>query len=192
MPFPLGCQQPSLSLARCSAERRWKTGFVVSVHVPQMKNKVFGFPTFCRQPAYTMKPLACRCLAKANPNPESQPVISTALLPICKTKQNNAMELSTQNQWLAVRRTKPCPWPGAVCSRDIFYARCQLLPPRVSWRQETGSSTSGKQLWRQRPSKLSLSGISHPSWNLKIYQRVLNKLFFFNSNCSYCSVPCSL
>lgn len=35
-----------------------------------------------------MKPLSCRCLAKVNPNPESQPVISTALLPICKTKQN--------------------------------------------------------------------------------------------------------
>lgn len=25
--------------------------YCVSVHMPQMKNKAFGFPTFCRQPA---------------------------------------------------------------------------------------------------------------------------------------------
>lgn len=126
-----------------------------------------------------MKPLACRCLAKANPNPESQPVISTALLPICKTKQNNALELSTQNQWLAVRRTKPCPWPGAVCSRDIFNARCQLLPPRASWRQETGSSTSGKQLWRQRQANYhSLAfHIHHEIWK---YTREFSINYFFS------------
>lgn len=37
--------------------------------------------TFIKQPANTRKPFECRCLAKENPNPESQPVTRTALLP---------------------------------------------------------------------------------------------------------------
>ena len=39
------------------------------------------FLTFIKQPANTRKPFECRCLAKENPNPESQPVTRTALLP---------------------------------------------------------------------------------------------------------------
>ena len=42
-----------------------------------------SFLTFIKQPANTRKPSECRCLAKENPNPESQPVIRTALLPTC-------------------------------------------------------------------------------------------------------------
>lgn len=121
-----------------------------------------------------------------------------------KTEQNT-LELSIWNQWFAVHRTKPCPWPRAVCSRDILYTRCQLLPPSASWRQETKVSyrvhcseagslsshhkekfgTSGNRLPRQRPSKPPFSGSSHPSCNLKIYQTVPKTRFPFSRNCSW-------
>lgn len=83
-----------------------------------------------------MKPLSCRCLAKVNPNPESQPVISTALLPICKTKQNKM-------HWNWVFEISDLQYTEQITSlsrsslfQDVLYTRCQLLPPSVSWTQE--------------------------------------------------------
>lgn len=89
-----------------------------------------------------MKPLACRCLAKANPNPESQPVISTALLPICKTKQNKMhwnwvfeisdLQCTEQNHVLVQEQSVPGTFSTLVASY------CHPVPPEdKKWRFHT-------------------------------------------------------
>lgn len=80
-----------------------------------------------------MKPLPCRCLAKANPNPESQPVISTALLPICKTKQNKThwnwvfeisdLQCTEQNHALGQEQSVPGTFSTLIASY------CHPVPP---------------------------------------------------------------
>lgn len=82
-----------------------------------------------------MKPLSCRCLAKANPNPESQPVISTALLPICKTNQNK-MHWNWVFEISDLQRTEQVTsLARSSLFRDVLYTHCQLLLPSASWTQ---------------------------------------------------------
>lgn len=49
-----------------------------------------------------------------------------------KTEQNT-LELSIWNQWFAMHRTKPCPWPESVCSPHSL----PDTAPSASWRQDT-------------------------------------------------------
>lgn len=153
-----------------------------------------------------MKPLSCRCLAKSNPNPESQPVISTALLPICKTKQNK-MHWNWVFKIGDLQHTEVMSLARSSLFQGVLYTHCQLLPPSASWTQEmtfpyrVHSSEAAslpfqhrgvQHLWKRpskatRPSKQPCSGSSYPSWNLKIYQIVPKRYPPFIRSCSYTS-----